>query len=372
MRALKLAILFSLAAACSLAAADVRSPQRVLELSPRPGNPRNSEGDFIELKDGRILFIYTHFTGGNSDHAGAHLAARESRDGGRTWSTNDTLVVTNEGGMNVMSVSLLRLRSGPIALFYLRKNSGKDCRPLLRISRDEARTWSEPIECITDEVAYYVLNNARVVQLASGRLVVPVAQHARADGAWRPGEIYCYLSDDEGKTWHRGAQSLTAKAEGKTVSLMEPGLVETSPNEMLMIIRTRVGTQYTARSKDGGEHWTAAEPSDLWSPESPATFTKIPGTETLVVIWNDHRGKPLDHRTAKSPHRTPLSLALSRDGGKTWQGTKVIESDPAAGYCYTAARWSGDHLLLGYCAHRSRWGLETTRLTRIDRRWIER
>jgi hypothetical protein len=29
---------------------------------PGPGNPRNREGDFIELKDGGVLFVYTHFT----------------------------------------------------------------------------------------------------------------------------------------------------------------------------------------------------------------------------------------------------------------------------------------------------------------------
>src|SRR5262245_16081764 len=45
-------------------------------LPPGPGNPRNSEGAFIALKDGRVLFVYTHFTGGGSDHAAAHLAAR--------------------------------------------------------------------------------------------------------------------------------------------------------------------------------------------------------------------------------------------------------------------------------------------------------
>src|SRR5687768_7695305 len=54
-------------------------------LPPGPGNPRNSEGAFITLKDGRLLFIYTHFTGGGSDHAAAHLASRSSRDGGKTW-----------------------------------------------------------------------------------------------------------------------------------------------------------------------------------------------------------------------------------------------------------------------------------------------
>ena len=71
------------------------------------------------MKDGRWLFIYTHFTGGAKDHSTAYLAARESSDGGKTWSDKDQVVVPNEGGFNVMSVSLLRLKSGQIALFYL-------------------------------------------------------------------------------------------------------------------------------------------------------------------------------------------------------------------------------------------------------------
>ena len=347
-------------------------PQRVLRLEPGPGNPRNSECDFICLKDGRILIIYAHFTGGDEDHAAAHLASRESRDGGRTWSANDTVVVANEGGMNVMSVSLLRLRSGPIALFYLRKNSMKDCRPMVRFSRDEARTWSEPVACITDEIGYYVLNNARVAQLTGGRLVMPVAQHAHSDGIWQPGEVLCYLSDNEGRTWRRGPERLTATADGKPVDLMEPGVVETKPNRLLMVIRTRVGCQYFARSQDGGEHWSGPEPSSVLSPESPATLTKLPGGETLVLIWNDHRDQPLEYRRKSPPHRTPLALVLSRDNGRTWEKTKIIENDPDCGYCYTAARWIGDRLILGYCAHRSSWGLATTQVTLLKRKWIEK
>ena len=91
----------------------------VLRLEPTGENPRNSEGDFIQLENGRILFIYTKFTGGSGDHAGAHLVSRFSDDKGRTWSKEDVEVVANEGSMNVMSVSLLRLADGRIALFYL-------------------------------------------------------------------------------------------------------------------------------------------------------------------------------------------------------------------------------------------------------------
>jgi len=49
------------------------------------GNPRNSERDFIQLKDGRIMFIYSYFTDGDNDHSEGQLAARFSHDGGKSW-----------------------------------------------------------------------------------------------------------------------------------------------------------------------------------------------------------------------------------------------------------------------------------------------
>ena len=161
--------------------------QTLLTLEPSKENPRNSEGDIIELKDGRLCLIYTRFTGGGDDDAAADLAMRTSSDRGRTWS-DDKIVVRHTGGLNVMSVSLVRLASGEIALFYLRKTSQEDCRPLMCLSTDEAQTWSEPILCITDEVGYYVLNNDRAVQLHSDRLILPVAWHqgpGRANGTTR-------------------------------------------------------------------------------------------------------------------------------------------------------------------------------------------
>src|SRR3954463_12726572 len=74
--------------------------ERHLTLAPKPGNPRNSEGDFVQLKDGRWLFVYTHFTSGADDHSKAFLASRESTDGGKSWSAEDQVVVSGEGGFN--------------------------------------------------------------------------------------------------------------------------------------------------------------------------------------------------------------------------------------------------------------------------------
>ncbi len=181
--------------------------ETLLTIEPSAAQPRNSEGDILKLADGRWCLIYSRFSGGTSDHAAADLAQRVSSDEGRTWS-DDRIVVPREEGCNVMSVSLLRLADQRIALFYVRKRSLQDCRVVMRISTDEAGSFGPPIECITDEVGYYVLNNDRVVQLQSGRLIAPVAMHhspAQEKPDWA-GRVMCYLSDDVGATWRRTAR----------------------------------------------------------------------------------------------------------------------------------------------------------------------
>jgi len=321
--------------------------EALLVIEPQPGNPRNSEGDIIELKDGRLCLIYTRFTGGSGDHAAADLARRTSSDGGRTWS-EDEVVVRRTGGLNVMSVSLLRLASGEIALFYLLKTSEEDCRPLMCLSTDEAKTWSPPTCCISDEVGYYVLNNDRAVQLRSGRLVLPVAWH-QAPGRPRDsaGIIMCYLSDDHGKTWRRSKDPFMGYGpDGRRITLQEPGVVELKDGRLMMYIRTNAGSQYICHSQDGGDTWSKPGPSSLASPLSPASIERNPWTGELVCVWNDHSGV----HPFPAGRRTPLCLAVSQDEGETWGRSKIIEDNPDGWFCYMSITFVADRMLLAYCA----------------------
>ena len=306
----------------------------LLTIEPSKGQPRNSEGDIIELADGRLCLIYSRFTGGSSDHAAADLAMRISSDGGRTW-TDRGIVVRHEGGFNVMSVSLLRLADGRIALFYLCKQSLVDCRPMMRVSSDEAATFGEPVTCVDDEVGYYVLNNDRAVQLRSGRLVLPLAMHNRP-GQDKPdwaGRLMCYLSDDVGRTWRRGKTTLVGRsADGRRMTVQEPGVVELKDGRLMIFCRTDAGSQYVAHSRDGGDTWSELGPSPLASPVSPATIERVPWSGDLVCVWNDHSGV----HPFPAGKRTPHCVAVSRDEGKTWGRSRVIEPDPDGWYCYTA------------------------------------
>ncbi len=332
----------------------------VLRLEPGEGNPRNSEGDFIQLKNGEILFIYSHFTSGSGDHASAFLASRYSSDNGITWSENDAPVLQNEGGMNIMSVSLLRLNTGEIALFYLRKNSETDCIPYMRTSSDEAKTWSEPIKCISGE-GYFVVNNDRFVQLKTGRIIFPAAQHASPD--WANGKVLCSYSDDNGKSW---AQSELVSNTNNIV-LQEPGIVELKDGQLMMFCRTDAGVQYFSYSRNMGENWTPIEPGNIKSPLSPASIERIPETGDLLLLWNNNFQSGRD-----GGKRTPYNLAISKDEGKTWEKIKTVESDPEGWYCYTAIEFTDKHVLLGHCAgdRRTNNGLSTTQITRLSLDWI--
>lgn len=318
-----------------------KQPDTVLQLLPGDNNPRNSEGDFIALKDGRILFVYSRYLGDSgSDHAPAFLAGRYSSDGGNTWTTEDQVVVQQEGQMNVMSVSLLRLQNGQIALFYLVKNSMTDCKPMVRFSSDEGKTWSEAIPCIQDKEGYFVLNNARVIQLSSGRLILAVALHQVPGGKWnQAGRLYAYYSDDNGKTWTSGAEV----ANPNNLVTQEPGLVELKDGRIMMFIRASGGVQQLSYSSDKGQTWSAIIPSNIQSPLAPATIVRIPKTGDLLLVWNNIAG-----REERLEDRTPLTVGISKDEGKTWIHVKNIESDPEGWYCYTAVHFVDNDVLLGY------------------------
>lgn len=328
-----------------------------LILNHKRGNPRNSEGAFITLSDGRILFAYSRYDAKSwSDNAPATISCLISADQGRTWSKRSKVLVRNKGGFNVMSPSLLRLHSDRIALFYLRKNHLHDCTLLMRTSADEGRTWSEPIDCIAAP-GYFVVNNDRVAQLGNGRIVIPAAYHrptgtgqteAGNEMDWRAITLFCY-SDDEGETWHESADWWGLPVKNRS-GMQEPGLIELKDGSLYAWARTDTGRQWEMRSSTRGRTWSPPQASRFLSPCSALSIKRIPETGDLLAVWNDHsrRWKLQQPDLHSSWGRTPLVAAISANEGKTWKHHTLLESDPRRGYCYTAIHFVDDAILLAY------------------------
>ena len=335
--------------------------ETVLVLSPGPGNPGNRRTAFHDENDGGMRLVYSRFYGeydAANDHSTAYIAARCSRDDGATWTDEDEVVLPNEAAMNTVSTSVMDRPDGTVGLFYSRKQSLADCRPMVRFSRDW-RSWSEPVSIIEDETAYYVVNNDRVVRLSNGRLLVPVARHGLPGEEFHSrGVVMCCLSDDEGERWHRSETVLEQHLLPDCPrGLQEPGVVELRGGRLLMFCRGGGGTQYLSHSQDGGETWTPVERSSFSSPCSPASVKRVPETGDLLLVYNDN---------GADDRRTPLTAGLSSDEGRTWRVVGNLEEDPEGHYCYVSIHFRAGHVLLGYSAgRRGAGGLNESKIVRF-------
>ena len=337
----------------------------VLDLPTGKDNPRNSEGAFIDLRDGRIMFIYSQFIADSSrDTAPAGLAVIYSSDLGETWSEPKQILspVDDNNAMNIMSVSLLRMQDDSIGLIYGVRHGFLDGRVRLRRSYDEGQTWGEPTICIP-AVGYYVTNNDRVVRLSCGRIIVPGGYHrciCKADKDEQAFDsrstTYYFYSDDDGKSWKESTPCYMPTVNSAS-GLQEPGLIELKNGVLWGFARTDLGRHYEMFSLDRGETWTVPQASRFTGPCSSLSMKRDPRNDNLIAVWNpipqylgQERFPGQEHFPEWAGGRTPQVTSVSADDGKTWSEPLILDDDPRSSYVYTAIHFVGDDMLLAYCA----------------------
>ena len=319
---------------------------------------RHSEGAFLPLRDGRVLFAYSRFSSTWQDDAPSHIAGMVSGDGGETWSEPRALLTAQPFGVtNVMSVSLMRMANGDVGLFYIVKQTETINRIMLARSNDEGETFYRQVDC-TASIAqgYYVLNNDRVIRLTTGRLVLPLAYHrgghSSRGGVRFDGRSYVVtlLSDDDGETWREGREVVFPPFTHTTTGLQEPGVIELQNGVLYGYARTDQGCQYEFTSSDGGDTWTGAQPSSFTSPASPMKIARHP-SGPLFACYNPvpaYNGRPM---APAGWHRTPLPLTRALRAGEPFSPFFLLEDDEDRGFCYPAMCFvSPSRLLLAYCS----------------------
>jgi hypothetical protein len=176
-----------------------------------------------------------------------------------------------------------------------------------------------------------------------------------------------YLSDDEGKSW-READTWWALPAPTRTGFQEPGVVELADGGLFSWMRNDQGAQFGCYSSDRGKSWPLPAATELSSPASPASIKRLPGSADLLAVYNDHSGRfPFP-----KGKRTPLVAAVSADNGKTWPQRKLLEDAPNGWFCYTAIHFTGDAVLLAYCAGDSKvGGLNRLRIRRVGLDWLK-
>ncbi len=300
-------------------------------------NPRNSEAAIVQLKSGALLLGWTEFYAGDgADHGPARISGKISTDGGRTWGPKYTLV-ENDGGKNVMEVNFLRLKNEDIALFYCQKNTqSTDCRVMMRTSADEGKTFGAAKQ-LSPAGKYTGLTNGRSIRLRTGRILLE---------AWEAGDSYCYISDDDGGNWRESQRVQPTGGES-----FEPACVELENGDVLMLLRTGLGSQYKSISKDGGESWSEPVATPLVGTAAPVSISRVPTSGDLLAIWNRNPG---------AAKRNPLTAAISKDEGETWINVRAIEDAAGDAWAYPAVTWIGSDAYVTYFNYTGGLSLQLT------------
>jgi len=311
-----------------------RKPEIVMVVEATEEHPRHSCGDMVELKDGSLFMNKMEiFKSGDLRHAADDEAKSDivglvSRDGGRTWGDQRTLIKCGENDHAAYYPGLLRLQNGDIlfrhAMFHSFvyqepwKLSGYVCW-----SQDECQTFSDPVT-VLDRQSELAWSDGDMRQLSTGRIIIPTQKQMDYERQDEGGDHVVngvMYSDDDGQTWEKCESYVDLPMRGA----MEPKIEELQDGRLLMVMRTELGAVFKSYSEDGGRTWSKAQTTGLRAPESCPGLRRIPQTGDLVLIWNHSLFDPkFDHCGVRSP----LSVAITKDGGDTWEQIKNIETDP--------------------------------------------
>lgn len=294
----------------------------IFEPNSLPGHPSCHAATITELPNGCLLAAWYAGSREGAPDVAIFTASYDPRS--QTWNSPQIVIDTpNKPEGNPV---LFTDPSNTIWLFYVTMHgSGWDTCTLHYIcSHDAGLSWSQPV-MLQDEWGWMIRN--KPIVLSSGAYLLPAYDE-------RDWTSFMLLSNDGGNSWAPSAH-ITAPS-----GVIQPAVVELSDGTLLAYMRCggRGGVIWQARSHDGGWSWSDAAPTDFPNPNSGIELIKL-RDGTLLLIFNN-----------SSTTRTPLSVALSTDEGRTWDIICDIETDDGE-FSYPAAIQSSDgtvHIVFTY------------------------
>lgn len=331
-----------------------------------PQHPRHDHQLIFPLKENRLILVWSEYyansptlvlrdqyekSGSTHDGFPCRISAKISSDQGRFWSDTFTLQ-ENLWGQNVKHPNLIRLTNDDILFTFTAWEDDLQRNVFMKRSADECETWSDIVQI--SEPGWYCTNNDHIVRLKSGRILLPAHSGSDFNHLGKDLHSFLFYSDDEFHTWQRCQNTMTAPGRGAH----EPSIVELTDGRLLCILRTTQKCIYKSYSDDQGITWSTPNPIDLPAPDSPPLIKRIPTTGDLLLLWNcvaSDRNWP----------RIPLTSAISRDEGDTWNIIGDIDNREDYDAAYASIYFQNDEALITYYTRNRNWARDSEVMLKI-------
>jgi predicted neuraminidase len=253
----------------------------------------------VETTEGDLL---TAWFGGLHEGA-SDVGIWMARWSGGKWSPPDR--VAFEPGVPSWNPVLFRGKDNRIWLFYKVGPTPETWTGAFKISSDSGKSWTDPVRLPAGMLGPI---KDKPIQLTNGDIVA--GSSVESYQSW---SAWVERSTDEGRTWTKYGPIVIPQ---QPYGLIQPTLVELRPNLLRLFARSRQGFIYTADSVDGGRTWANVRPTSLPNPNSGIDCVRLKDGRILMVYNNSATG------------RSPLSVAISSDGGDHWAPFTDLETGP--------------------------------------------
>lgn len=169
-------------------------------------------------------------------------------------------------------------------------------------------TWSKP-ERLPDGILGPIRNQPYEID---GMLVCPSSTEKNG---WK---VHFEYTPDAGKTWTKGPDLNDANP----ITGIQPTMLSHSNQILQALTRSQNGTANETWSYDNGKTWSALKQTGLINNNSGIDAITLQDGRHLLVYNN-----------CKAPSRSPLNVAISKDG-KNWEPLLELENEVGAEFSY--------------------------------------
>lgn len=258
-----------------------------------------------ELANGDLFVVFFSGKGEYKDNAAAVFGSR-LKAGGARWSK--PVMIASNPFYALGNAVPWQAPDGMVWLFYVTRYGEiwDSSRITAKISRDGARTWSEPF-ALTFEAGTMVRN--RPVVLGDGDYLLPVYHEVGNDPEAVSRDCTSFFL-----RYHPATGQWTESNRVRSrLGNIQPAPAVIGGDHLVAFCRR--GGNYDGQtdgwlvrteSRDGGKTWTEGTDSEFPNPNAAVDFLRLQSGHHLLVY------------NRSFSDRTPLAVALSLDGAKTF------------------------------------------------------